>query len=144
MPLRRDAPVKELSSGDQRQVEIVMAIAHQPKVLLLDEPTPGLSRVETARVVAFCSGVTATDLNADHSAPPVALSEQCRIEPALSASAAKVGVLCVDGLAGVEHDMDGAFQLADTLSVLYMGAVVVTGDPQTVRANRPCARSPKS
>ncbi|MCA1647183.1 MAG: ABC transporter ATP-binding protein [Chloroflexi bacterium] len=97
---RRDVPVKELSYGDQRQVEIVMAIAHQPKVLLLDEPTAGLSRVETARVVEFVR----------------ALPRQ-------------ISMLII------EHDMDVAFELADTLSVLHMGTVVVTGDPQVVRAN---------
>ncbi|MBI3090793.1 MAG: ABC transporter ATP-binding protein [Candidatus Tectomicrobia bacterium] len=49
----RDARVSELSYGDQRQVEIVLAMATQPKVLLLDEPTAGLSTAETAVVTAL-------------------------------------------------------------------------------------------
>ncbi len=43
--------VRNLSYGDQRQVEVVMALAGEPKILLLDEPTAGLSPAETLRVV---------------------------------------------------------------------------------------------
>jgi len=39
--------VKNLSYGEQRQVEITMALISQPKVLLLDEPTAGLSPAES-------------------------------------------------------------------------------------------------
>ena len=45
--------VKELSYGEQRQVELLMALAGAPKVLLLDEPTAGLSPAETSRVVTM-------------------------------------------------------------------------------------------
>lgn len=45
---KQDIPVRNLSYGDQRLLEIVMAIAGIPKVLLLDEPTAGLSPAETA------------------------------------------------------------------------------------------------
>ena len=40
-----------LSHGDQRLLEVAMAMAQQPKVLLLDEPTQGLSVEETAQAV---------------------------------------------------------------------------------------------
>jgi len=49
---RRDVETHELSYGEQRQVEILLALAGRPKVLLLDEPTAGLSAAETAAVVA--------------------------------------------------------------------------------------------
>ena len=48
---RRDMEVRHLSYGHQRQLEIVMALASAPKVLLLDEPAAGLSVPETKRMV---------------------------------------------------------------------------------------------
>jgi branched-chain amino acid transport system ATP-binding protein len=46
-------PVVELSYGAQRQLEIIMAVASGPRLLLLDEPTAGLSPAETAEVAAI-------------------------------------------------------------------------------------------
>jgi len=43
----RHTAVSELSYGDQRQLEIAMALASAPRVLLLDEPTAGLAAAET-------------------------------------------------------------------------------------------------
>ena len=50
---KRHALVRQLSYGEQRQLEILLALAHVPKVLLLDEPTAGLSAAETQQVVAI-------------------------------------------------------------------------------------------
>jgi branched-chain amino acid transport system ATP-binding protein len=47
---RRDVPTRELSYGEQRQLELLLALAANPRVLLLDEPTAGLSPAETASV----------------------------------------------------------------------------------------------
>jgi branched-chain amino acid transport system ATP-binding protein len=46
-----DTPAGLLSHGDQRLLEVAMAMAQQPRVLLLDEPTQGLSVEETAQAV---------------------------------------------------------------------------------------------
>ena len=47
----------ELSHGEQRQLEIAMALALEPKMLLLDEPTAGMSREETGHMVRLLSGL---------------------------------------------------------------------------------------
>lgn len=46
-------PAKQISYGEQRQIDLILAMAVQPKVLLLDEPTAGLSAAEVVRVVAM-------------------------------------------------------------------------------------------
>ena len=48
-----------LSHGDQRLLEVAMALAQQPRVLLLDEPTQGLSVEETLKTVETLSGLLA-------------------------------------------------------------------------------------
>ena len=44
---KRHALIENLSYGEQRQIEICMALIENPRLLLLDEPTAGLSRTET-------------------------------------------------------------------------------------------------
>jgi branched-chain amino acid transport system ATP-binding protein len=51
-----DRPAGLLSHGDQRLLEVAMAMAQQPRVLLLDEPTQGLSVEETAQAVETLAG----------------------------------------------------------------------------------------
>lgn len=46
-----DTPASMLSHGDQRLLEVAMAIAQRPRLLMLDEPTQGLSLEETDRAV---------------------------------------------------------------------------------------------
>ena len=55
---QRDVPTRELAYGKQRQVELLLALAGRPRVLLLDEPTAGLSAAEAARVVAMVQRFT--------------------------------------------------------------------------------------
>ena len=51
--LRVTVPAARLSHGEQRQLEIAMALATRPKLLLLDEPTAGMGPEESARMVAL-------------------------------------------------------------------------------------------
>ena len=54
---KRDWPIGSLSYGEQRQLEIVLALAGQPRLLLLDEPTAGLSPAETHAVTRIVRGL---------------------------------------------------------------------------------------
>jgi branched-chain amino acid transport system ATP-binding protein len=95
---RRDALVKELSYGEQRALEILLGVAQNPKLLLLDEPTAGLSPAETAIAVALIHRLPRT-----------------------------MAVLFI------EHDMDVALQLCDSLTVLHLGEVLASGSKDEVR-----------
>jgi len=97
---RRDIVVRSLSHGEKRQIEVCLALIGQPRLLLLDEPTAGLSPAETQ---SFTSTLK-------------------KIEPDIT-------VLLI------EHDMDVAFELSDSITVLYQGRLVVTGSADDVKAN---------
>ncbi|MFC0105493.1 ABC transporter ATP-binding protein [Kibdelosporangium aridum] len=89
--------VSRLSHGERRQLEIAVALARMPRLLLLDEPTAGMSAAETARFTE------------------------------------SVGELPDDvTIVFVEHDLDVVFQLATTVTVLDLGAVVDTGTPENI------------
>jgi branched-chain amino acid transport system ATP-binding protein len=50
---KRDVPVKDLSYGEQRCLELVLGLVSNPKVILLDEPTAGLSSQEITVFTKF-------------------------------------------------------------------------------------------
>jgi branched-chain amino acid transport system ATP-binding protein len=53
LPRRHDERAGALPYGDQRRLEVARALATQPKLLLLDEPTAGMNPQETANFIAF-------------------------------------------------------------------------------------------
>ena len=52
---RADVPVSKLSHGEQRELELAVALATKPQLLLLDEPMAGLGVTESARMVKLLS-----------------------------------------------------------------------------------------
>lgn len=50
---RKDVEVRHLSHGEQRQLEVVLGLASDPKILLLDEPAAGLSSGESTDMTKF-------------------------------------------------------------------------------------------
>jgi branched-chain amino acid transport system ATP-binding protein len=52
-------PAGEISHGAQRQLEIAMLLAIAPKLMLLDEPTSGMGRSETAELIAILRRISA-------------------------------------------------------------------------------------
>jgi branched-chain amino acid transport system ATP-binding protein len=97
---RADVPVSELSHGEQRELELAVALATKPQLLLLDEPMAGLGPEESARMVE--------------------LMRELKRE---------VTILLI------EHDMTAVFALADRITVLVYGRVIVSGAPEAIRAN---------
>jgi branched-chain amino acid transport system ATP-binding protein len=93
-------PIGEVSYGEKRRVEIAMALAQNPKVLLLDEPLAGLSREERAQVRQLVMDIPK-----------------------------EVTVIMI------EHDMDTALDLAERITLLHYGSVIVEGTRAEVVAD---------
>jgi branched-chain amino acid transport system ATP-binding protein len=93
-------PLAEVPYGDQRRVEIAMALAQRPKVLLLDEPLAGLSREERVAVKSLIAAIPRD-----------------------------VTVVMI------EHDMDTALDMAERITVLHYGRVIVEGSRAEVVAD---------
>jgi branched-chain amino acid transport system ATP-binding protein len=85
-------PLAQTSYGERRRVEIAMALAQQPKLLLLDEPFAGLS-----------------------------LDERKDVKKLLLAIPRDVTVVMI------EHDMDVALEMAERITLMHFGEVVVEG-----------------
>jgi branched-chain amino acid transport system ATP-binding protein len=97
---KRDQLVGSLSHGEHRQVAIAMALASEPKILMLDEPASGLSRGERTLL---------TDL--------------------LLALDRKITLILI------EHDMDVALRVAERVTMMHEGRVIVEGTPSEIRAD---------
>jgi branched-chain amino acid transport system ATP-binding protein len=92
--------IAELAYGEKRRVEIAMALAQKPRLLLLDEPFAGLSREERTAMKKLIAEV------------PRELT-----------------------LLMIEHDMDTALDLAERVTVLHYGRIIVEGTRAEVVAD---------
>ncbi len=95
-----DRPLAETSYGERRRVEIAMAMAQDPKVLLLDEPFAGLS-----------------------------IDERRDVRRLLAAIPGDVTIVMI------EHNMDVALELAERITLLHFGEVIVEGTRAEVVAD---------
>jgi branched-chain amino acid transport system ATP-binding protein len=98
---RLNALARDLSHGEQRQLEVGLAIASQPRLMLLDEPAAGLARAER-------DILTQTLLGFDRSLTLVL----------------------------IEHDMEVALTVAERVSIMHHGRVVVEGTTEQIRADQ--------
>lgn len=60
MAEKRNQVIKDLSYGEQRQIEIALALVSNPRVLLLDEPTAGLSAADTVMMTEMIHQLDST------------------------------------------------------------------------------------
>jgi branched-chain amino acid transport system ATP-binding protein len=97
---RADVIVKELSYGEQRQLEIAVSLVTSPILLLLDEPAAGLSPSERSMVADIIRSLDR-----------------------------EVTVVLI------EHDMDLALGLADFVTCMFEGRVLVEETPEAIRRN---------
>jgi len=93
--------VGSLSHGEQRQLEVGMARAGDPRIMMLDEPAAGLSRGER---IALTELLLALDRDIT--------------------------------LILIEHDMDVALGVAERVTMMHDGRVIVEGTPAEIRANQ--------
>ena len=93
-------PLSVVSYGEKRRVEIAMALAQKPKVLLLDEPLAGLSREERGSISQLIAEIPRETT-----------------------------------VVMIEHDMDTALDLAENITVLHYGSVIVEGTRSAVVAD---------
>ena len=91
----------DLSHGEQRQLEIGLALVAEPRMLLLDEPAAGLSRSERQLLTALL-------LSLDRDVT----------------------------LLLIEHDMDVALTVAERVTMMHDGVVIVEGTPAEIRADQ--------
>lgn len=102
MPDKHDMIASSMSRGDKRRLEMAMGLVQDPKLLLLDEPTAGMSRADTNNTIEVLRHIGDSR-----------------------------GITMII----IEHDMHVVFSLADRISVLAQGTVIVEDAPENIKGN---------
>ncbi len=92
--------VSDLAYGEKRRLEIGLALATRPSLLLLDEPLAGMSPRERVETIALLKSI-----------------REGRT------------------LVVIDHDMDAIFELAERITVLSEGQILVEGTPDEIKTN---------
>ncbi len=95
-----DRLVAELSYGQQRQLEIALALAGAPRFILFDEPAAGLSPTERAELVEILTSL------------PTHF-----------------------GFIIIEHDMDVALRVVESVTMMHNGRIFKEGTPQEIESD---------
>jgi len=95
---RSFTPVSELAYGEKRRLEIGLALATSPALLLLDEPLAGMSPRERVETVGLLKSI------------------------------GRDRTMII-----IDHDMDALFELAERVTVLQEGRVLVEGTPEEIK-----------
>jgi len=93
----KDRRVAELAHGQQRQLEIALALAGAPRFILFDEPAAGLSPAERLELVEILTSL-----------PP------------------HIGYIVI------EHDMDVALRVVESVTMMHNGRIFKEGLPQDI------------
>lgn len=92
--------ISDIAYGERRRVELAVALAQKPRLLLLDEPLAGLSNAERSTVKSLIASISRDTT-----------------------------------VIMIEHDMDTALDLAETVTLLNYGRVIVDGTREAVIAD---------
>ena len=96
----KDTLVSELSYGQQRQLEIALALAGAPRFILFDEPAAGLSPAERRDLIAILNNLPS-----------------------------HMGYIII------EHDMDVALRVSESVSMMHNGRIFKEGRPEEIEAD---------
>ena len=96
----KERRVAELAYGQQRQLEIALALAGAPRLVLFDEPAAGLSPTERGELVEI-----------------------------LAALPGHIGYIII------EHDMDVALRVVESVTMMHNGRIFKEGPPQDIESD---------
>lgn len=96
----------ELPFGDKRLLDLALALATEPRLLLADEPTAGVDRDSSEKILRLLRQLSSSDTRDEFG---------------------------LDGLIFTEHDREVLFEFPDEIGFLRAGELIVEGAPEKVK-----------